>query len=193
MGLTRETSQLTAQSTSLLTGDILGVTPNDAWMNGTNIRSAMKIDKQHERAVRLWLVTEVGRLCKMVDANKTLSTDEELTMTCRAIVDDFPALKLEEVRACFDMVIQGKMGKLYERLKTAEILEALRKYEGDVRAPILERQMQNRKYEHVDRLKHELGTTQPVQDAVKQLKVTTPAKPKDSGLGQRVKKHLGTD
>jgi hypothetical protein len=153
----------------------------------------MKVDEVHEKGVRLWLVTEVGRLCKMVDANKTLSTDEELTMTCRAIVEDFPALKLEEVRTCFDMIIQGKMGKLYERLKTAEILDALRRYEGEVRAPILERQMQNRKYEHVDRLKHDLGESQPVREAVDQLKVTTPDKPKNSGLGQRVKKHLGTE
>ena len=191
--MTRATSQLTEQSTSLLMGEIAGVTPTDAWTKGTNIKSAMKVDEVHEKGVRLWLVTEVGRLCKMVDANKTLSTDEELTMTCRAIVEDFPALKLEEVRTCFDMIIQGKMGKLYERLKTAEILDALRRYEGEVRAPILERQMQNRKYEHVDRLKHDLGESQPVREAVDQLKVTTPDKPKNSGLGQRVKKHLGTE
>ena len=193
VGLTRATSLLTEQSTSLLTGDIIGVTPTDAWTKGTNIRTAMKIDEHHKKAIRLWIVTEVGRLCKMVDANKTLSSDEELKMCCRAIVDDFPALKLEEVRTCFDMIIQGKFGKLYERLKTAEILECLRKYEGDVRAPILERQMQNRKYAHVDRLTHALSESNAVQDAVKKMEVSEPKKPKDSGLGQRVKKHLGTD
>lgn len=37
------------------------------------------------------------------------------------------------------MIRQGKFGKLFERLKTAEILECLRKYEGEVRVEIMER------------------------------------------------------
>mgnify|MGYP003639034051 FL=1 len=37
------------------------------------------------------------------------------------------------------MIRQGKFGKLFERLKTAEILECLRNYEGEVRAEIMER------------------------------------------------------
>ena len=73
------------------------VSPGDAWTKGTNIRTAMRINKEHEQAVRLWVLTEVGRLCKMVDANKTLSSDEEMRMTCRAIVDDFP---LSNLRSC---------------------------------------------------------------------------------------------
>lgn len=153
----------------------------------------MKIDEHHKQAIRLWIVTEVGRLCKMVDANKTLSTDEELKMCCRAIVEDFPALKLEEVRTCFDMIIQGKFGKLYERLKTADILECLRKYEGDVRAPILERQMQNQKWSMQESMGDAIKQSKEVQQVVSKLDVTTPKKPKDSGLGQRVKKRLGTD
>lgn len=193
MVLTRETSLLTEQSTSLLAGEILGVTPNDAWVLGTNIRTAMKVDEHHKKAIRLWILTEVGRLCKMVDANKTLSSDEELKMCCRAIIDDFPALKIEEVRTCFDMIIQGKFGKLYERLKTADILECLRRYEGEVRAPILERQMQNNKAAYRDKLTHALAESPEVMDAVEKLEVSTPKKPKDSGLGQRVKRKLGTE
>ncbi len=193
MVLTRATSLLTEQSTSLITGDILGVTPTDAWTKGTNIRTAMNVDAMHKKAIRLWIVTEVGRLCKMVDANKTLASDEELQVCCRAIVEDFPALKIEEVRTCFDMIIQGKFGKLYERLKTAEILECLRRYEGEVRAPILEREVQNRKYEHLDRLTHALGESEDMQKALQEFEAKTPNKPKNSGLGQRVKKHLGTE
>ena len=37
------------------------------------------------------------------------------------------------------MIRQGKFGKLFERLKTAEILACLRNYEGEVRAEIIER------------------------------------------------------
>ena len=91
------------------------------------------------------------------------------------------------------MIVQGKFGKLYERLKTAEILDCLRRYEGEVRAPILERQMHNNKFSHVDRLTHALAESTAVKDAVDKLEVTTPQKPKGSGLGQRVKRHLGTD
>lgn len=171
-------------------GEIIGVTPTDAWVLGTNIRAAMNIDSTHQKGIRLWILTEVGRLCKMVDANKTLSTDEELKMCCRSIVEDFPALKIEELRACFDMIIQGKFGKLYERLKTADILECLRRYEGEVRAPILERRIHNSKH---DKLKWESKHIEVVKGVVDEIKVTDPVKPTGSGLGQRVKKKLGTD
>jgi len=48
-------------------------------------------------------------------------------------------MKVEEIALVFKMIKQGKFGKLYERLKTAEILEIMMKYEGDVRAELLER------------------------------------------------------
>ena len=173
-------------------GDIMGVTPTEAWNLGTNIRTAMKVDEQHEQAVRMWVVTEVAKLCKEVDANKTLSTDEELKFCCRSIIEDYPALKLEELRACFDMIRAGKFGKLYERLKTPEILDAIRRYEGEVRAPILERQIHNRKHEQQDQIKTALGNSKQLQEAVRDM-ASNPTKPKKSGLGQRVKQRLGTD
>jgi len=164
-------------------GDIQSVSVEKAWDNGTNLRTAVR---KHEKEVRWWLWKEVGKLCKDVDANKTLSTDEEFKFCCRSILDEFPALKVEEVRLCFDMIRQGKFGKLYERLKTQEILDALRRYEGEVRAPYLERQLHNRKHERVE--VHDM-----VWDAVRKLKVKEPTKPEGSGLGSRVKKRLGTD
>ena len=45
------------------------------------------------------------------------------------------------------MIRQGKFGKLFERLKTAEILECLRNYEGEVRAEIMERLQREEKAE----------------------------------------------
>jgi len=171
----------------------MGVTPTDAWNLGTNIRSAMKVNEEHEQAIRMWVVTEVAKLCKEVDANKTLSTDEELKFCCRSIIEDFPALKLEELRACFDMIRAGKFGKLYERLKTPEILDALRRYEGEVRAPIMERQIHNQKWNMQERMDNQLKDSKEVREVVGSLSVTAPKKPKDSGLGQRVKKHLGTE
>lgn len=150
----------------------------------------MKIDKQHEQAVRLWIVTEVGKLVRDIDANKTLQSDEELTFCCRSIIDDFPTLKIEEIRACFDMIRQGKFGKLYERLKTPEIMDALRWYESEVRSPILERQMHNEKHEHKEILRETL--TQVVKDTNLVDSVSTQPV-KREGVGTRLRKHLGTE
>ena len=134
--LTQITSHLKVSTISLITDSRINFTPQEAWQDGTNIQTAVK---HNPAIVRGWILAEVGRLVKEVDANKTLSTDEELQFCCRSILDDHPTLKLEELRTCFNMIRQGKFGKLFERLKTAEILECLRNYEGEVRAEIMER------------------------------------------------------
>ena len=134
--LTQITSHLKVSTISLITDNRINFTPQEAWQDGTNIRTAVK---HNPAIVRGWILAEVGRLVKEVDANKTLSTDEELQFCCRSILDDHPTLKLEELRTCFNMIRQGKFGKLFERLKTAEILACLRNYEGEVRAEIIER------------------------------------------------------
>ena len=130
------TSHLKDCTISLITDNRTNYTPLEAWRDGTNIQTAVK---HNPAIVRGWILSEVGRLVKEVDANKTLSTDEELQFCCRSILDDHPTLKLEELRTCFNMIRQGKFGKLFERLKTAEILECLRQYEGEVRVEIMER------------------------------------------------------
>jgi hypothetical protein len=142
--LTQITSHLKVSTISLITDNRINFTPQEAWQDGTNIQTAVK---HNPAIVRGWILAEVGRLVKEVDANKTLSTDEELQFCCRSILDDHPTLKLEELRTCFNMIRQGKFGKLFERLKTAEILECLRNYEGEVRAEIIERLQREEKAE----------------------------------------------
>ena len=127
----------TASTTSLLKGEPVKLTPALAWQGGTNLQRAAK---EMPNETRAWLVAEVGRLCRDVDANKTLTTNDDFIFTCRAILEEFPAIKLEEVRVAFDMIRKGQLIKMYERLKTAEILEALRTYEGNIRTEILETQ-----------------------------------------------------
>ena len=51
------------------------VKPKEAWTEGTNIKLAVK---HNPEIVRGWIMAEVGRLIKDVDANKTISSDEEL-------------------------------------------------------------------------------------------------------------------
>ena len=180
--LTAETSQLPELSISLITGKAVSLTPLTAWREGTNLRKA---ERMHPIEVRAWLYREVAKLCKDIDANKTLSTDEQLQFTCRAIIDDFPAIKLEEVRVAFDMLRMGKFGKLYERLKTAEIIESLRRFEGEVRTEILETHH------------HNVKVSPTFEDAMKRFKLdvdsvdTSPQQNSGEGLGTRLKKQLG--
>jgi hypothetical protein len=138
--MTKDTNlqlQPTVSTTSLLKGENVKLTPTTAWQGGTNLQRAAK---EMPDLTRAWLVAEVGRLCKDVDANKTLTTTDDFVFTCRAILDEFPAIKVEEIRVAFDMIRKGQLIKLYERLKTAEILEALRAYEGSIRTELLETQ-----------------------------------------------------
>lgn len=159
---------------------LAAITPADAWHHGTNLAQAVRL---HPSEVRAWIYAEVAKLCKDVDATKTITTDEQLQFTCRAILDDHPTIKVEEVRAAFDMVRMGKFGKLYERLKTAEILDALRRYEGEIRTDILEQQRPARTFEQsLQRLKlsHHIDNID-----------TSPQPRGGEGAGARLKARIG--
>jgi len=137
----------------LLKDKSLNLTPEEAWLKGTNMATAIK---ENPAMVRGWIMSEVGRLIKELDTNKTIASDEELIFCCNAIVDEHPTIKLEEIRTCFNMIRMGKFGKLFERLKTPEILEFICKYEGEVRTEIIERLHRERKsedYKPIDRNK----------------------------------------
>ena len=51
------------------------MTPQNAWEEGTNIRTALRLNPQ---MVRAWFLAELGRLIKFVDATKTIQDDEEI-------------------------------------------------------------------------------------------------------------------
>jgi hypothetical protein len=167
------------------------VKPREAWTEGTNIKLALK---HNPEVVRGWIMSEVGRLIKDVDANKTISSDEELQFCCRSIIDEHPTLKLEELRACFNMVRQGKFGKLFERLKAAEILEFIRQYEGEVRTEVMKRlreEERNQRFEKTETKIEPLNLAKRLADV---LNDDTPLpKRKREGLGSRLKKKFGTD
>tara|TARA_R100001163_G_C5055794_1_gene192223 strand:+ start:529 stop:891 length:363 start_codon:yes stop_codon:yes gene_type:complete len=77
-------------------------------------------------------------LCQFVDAKRTLTTDEDIIYTVEAIIEGYPILTIEEFRLICDRMKRGMYGKFYERLKLAEIEEAIRDYEGNQRARVLE-------------------------------------------------------
>jgi hypothetical protein len=73
-----------------------------------------------------------------VDAKKTLRGVEDVVLTAQAIEQQHPSLTLEELRLACQQMKTGQFGKFYERLKTAEILDALCTFEAK-RADHLER------------------------------------------------------
>lgn len=115
---------------------LLKTTPEQAFVGGLNVRKALRICPEATRATLLAMIAD---LCRFVDAKRTLTTDGDLIFAVETILQDFPALTVQEFKLICDGIKQGRGAQLYERLKVAEIAEAIRQYEGGVRAEILER------------------------------------------------------
>jgi len=169
-------STLTASSVGLLKGgpeaaDIRrDLTPVKAWTEGTNLRAAIKADAT---VMRTWLALQLARLCKDVGVNNTLQTAEELGETCDAIIEEFPALKVEEVVLVFKQISRGRLlPNLYGALRTRQLLDAFRAYEGEQRADVLEKHhkaprdpaLQKRGSDGRPRFKPILATEQDLKD-----------------------------
>lgn len=174
---------LTDSANSLLKGERIQMTPAEAWNRGSNLKAATK-----HQEVRMWLMVEVGKLIKDVDAKKTINDDESLAFTCRAILEEHPTLKMEELVIVFNYIRMGKFGKLYERLKTAEILECIRIYEGETRAEIMERNVHQEKMEYQSSANRRL---EPLNLAALLDNCPDPEELKGHGLGTRLKNRMG--
>ncbi len=112
------------------------MTPQNAWYGGTSVRRALRLEPARTRA---WFLAELGKLIKFVDATKTIQDDEEMKETARALLEEHPAMKLEEFRLIFEGIKRNKFGPMYGRLKLGEIMECCRKWEGTRAEKILER------------------------------------------------------
>lgn len=102
----------------------------------TNIRKAVRLAPN---MVRGWLVAQIASLCKFVDATKTISTEDELVETARALIEEFPAFTLSEFHAVFDGIKRDRFGPMYGRLKLGELMQCCRKWEEDRAEQVLER------------------------------------------------------
>ena len=85
--------------------------------------------KENSEVTRAWLVGEVAKVCKFIDANKTLKSTEDFIFTVQSLYEYCKSWRAEEFVFFFDKIKKGEFGKNYERLKTAEFLEYARKYE----------------------------------------------------------------
>ena len=130
------TSSITASTQLLLRGESGNLTPQNAWEQGTNIRTALRL---HPQATRAWFLAELGKLIKFVDATKTIQDDDEMKETARALMEEFPAFKLEEFKLVFEGIKRDKFGPMYGRLKLGELMTCCRKWEEMRAEKILER------------------------------------------------------
>lgn len=87
------------------------------------------LTKEAPKLTKLWLVSEIGKVCKFIEANKTLKTEEELFFTCDELLNYCKSWRAEEFLIFFDSIKRGDFGKIYERLKTSEFLEFAKQYE----------------------------------------------------------------
>jgi len=120
------------------------LTVETAWNEGHNIQELMRTAPQWTISM---MILELGKLVDFVDAKKTLSDSEQLMFAAESLVEDFPTMKIEEFVLVFTWIKKGKFGKMYERLKLAEIQEAVRTYEGEYRAEHMEKLNHARKHE----------------------------------------------
>lgn len=128
-------------------------------------------------------------MVKEIDANKTLSSNEEIEFCCRSIIEEHPTLKLDEIYVAFNMIRQGKFGKLYERLKSAEILDCLRRYESDVRSPILERDAEMKRKEFLQSSDYSQVVLEPLGLAgIFDNLAKSETEVKGEGIGSRLRK-----
>jgi superfamily II DNA or RNA helicase len=147
--------------------DIFLKTPSELFKDGTNMRLAKN---QDHTSLKIILIKELNDLLEFVDANKTLSTAEEVAFTVTAIIEDYPAMSIEEVILVFSRIKKGEYGKYYERFKTPEILEAIRLYESEDRAEMLEKHNQRYKLEEMSKSNEDVANNETALHYLKKWK-----------------------
>ena len=137
----KDTAQLVTQTLQqLLKSTPADLTPRAAWLEGLNIKAAYKAAPLQVMAA---LSAMIRATCEYLDANKTIQGADQLAEVTRFLIDQFPAMKLQEW-ALINYRIRmgyyeryGSQYKLYERLKGNEFARFARKHEEE-RAPLLE-------------------------------------------------------
>jgi len=131
----QQTKSIEISLRSISAPGLFKATNEQAWEEGTNIRTALRIQPEATRGA---VISMIKSVCDFVEAKKTLQSLEDFALCAETIFDIFPTLKLEEFRLVCDRMKTGYYGKYFERLKIQEFRECIIKHEEE-RAPILER------------------------------------------------------
>ena len=121
---------------SISSTGLFKATDQQAWTEGTNIRTALRLKPEE---TRLAVIKMISKVSDFVDAKKRLLTLDDYALCAETIFDVFVTLKLEEFRLICDRMMTGHYGKFYERLKVSEFRECIIKHES-ARAEIIENQ-----------------------------------------------------
>ena len=117
------------------------MTPAQAWQYGTNVQTAYKYCK---RETFVALTAMLKSTLDYLDYNKTIRETDHIIEAVEFLIDEFPAMKIEEWRCIMMNFKTGKYGNQFERLMLPEIVEAFKQFEGE-RAERMERQIQRNK------------------------------------------------
>lgn len=101
------------------------LTPTNSFRSGNTVN---KLQRTHPEQLEAFVAGELLKVVNFVDAKKTLDL-EGVTFTAECLIEERKDWSVEEYALVFKKIKKGDFGKYYERLKTAEILEAFSKYE----------------------------------------------------------------
>lgn len=114
-----------------------GVTPELAFDHGLPITQALSEDRPKTKLLLFAELKRVWRSVRIGDG-KTWQTDEDLQDAVDDIVDICRTMKVEEVLYVFRSIRRGER-KLYGRLDTPTLIEALRDHDTNVTSALRER------------------------------------------------------
>jgi len=134
--LAQKTVQVEMSLRIISKAGLFNCTAEQAWKEGTNILTALRVNPEKTREAVVGMVKLVS---EYIDAKKRLNTVPEYAMVSEMIFKDFPTLKLEEIRLIADRMMLGKYGNYFERLKAPEFRKCFVQHESE-RSSILETQ-----------------------------------------------------
>lgn len=147
--LAKGTHQLTRQKhlhglTSDVAAWMAGATPEDVY-KGLQLHSALMCDRQTTKMI---LFAELARTWRSVRVGmeKTWLAEEDLQTAIDDILEMFPTLKIEEILYVFGRIRRGQV-KLYGRLDTPTIFEAIFAHEMEWTIPLREKENTARKFD----------------------------------------------
>ena len=110
----------------------------------TNVKTALKYNEVPTRAALTAMIT---RTVKFIDANKTLSTPEEIEMTVNELLHTYSCFTLSDWRLACYMMAKEAFGPYYERLKLAQFVECFAKYD-QLKAPVVNTIRENERQQY---------------------------------------------
>ena len=161
---TRRANQL-ANVLQLTPEAVQALRPITAYTNGLTIHTALGVDRAK---TKLWLLAQLTRLWHSIGLppEKTWRDQTALEMAVDDITALFPSMKMEEIAVVFQRIRTG-VTKLYGRLDTAVLCDAIREYEMEYTVTFRENHHNARREEPAQTQRH--GCAQSLTHAIANL------------------------